>query len=83
MWSRLQIVRAGKREMQERMVWKGRGGLPHKLVTHQLRQYDQYEFRMGSMLTEGKAVPGLYHRWWILGLGNPEALPKAHQVMLR
>lgn len=54
--------------MQERLVWEGRGGLPHKLVTHQLRQYDQYEFGMGLMLTESKAVTGLYHRWWILGL---------------
>lgn len=55
--------------MQERLVWEGRGGLPHELVTHQLRQYDQYEFGLELMLTEGRAVTGLYHRWWILSLG--------------
>lgn len=69
--------------MQERLVWEGRGGLLHKLVTHQLRLHGQCAFGMGLMLTEDKAVTGLYHRWSILGLGNPEALPKAHQVMLR
>lgn len=69
--------------MRDSLVWEGRGGLPHKLVTHQLRQYDQYEFGMGLMLTEGTAVTGLYPRWWILGWGNPEGLPSVHQVMLR
>lgn len=62
MWKRLQILRAGKREMQERVVWEGRAGLPHELVTHQLRQYDQYEFGMELMPTESKTVMGLYHR---------------------
>lgn len=48
--------------MQERVVWEGRAGLPHELVTHQLRQYDQYEFGMELMPTESKTVMGLYHR---------------------
>lgn len=52
--------------MQEMPVWEGSGELPCKLVKHGYGlcsdRFDQYEFGMASILTEGKAVTALYDR---------------------
>jgi len=52
--------------MQEMPVWEGSGGLPHKLVKHWYGScadgFEQCEFGMESILTEGKAIAALYHR---------------------
>lgn len=52
--------------MQEMLFWEGSGGLPHRLIKLWYGwcsdRFDQYEFGMESLLTEGKAVTAAFHR---------------------